>query len=180
MTSLSQASIEITISGPVRTAAGMRHLAWTMAGNVAFHVSLLAVASIIPVNSAAWMLSAIPHHPPSGDNTVQLTAAFMDATAASAKEQEAAPTVVMQSLPVSTEGSSDIAPRKTDVSPLAALPAPRDAIAEGESLEEAAAQSTAVPPEVIRREVTEKQPEVADSVADLPREVTSELPTESS
>src|SRR5258706_6959627 len=158
MTSLPHVSIEITISGPVRTAAGMRGLAWTMAGNVAFHASILAVASIIPVDSASWLLNAVPHYPPSGDNTVQLTAAFMDVTAASAKEQEAAPAVVMQSLPVSTEGSSEISPRKTDVSSLAALPSPLDAIAEGESAEEALPQSTAGSPGEKRPGFTKEQP----------------------
>lgn len=175
-------SFTIVTAGPVRAAAGgMRELAWTLFGNVAFHASLLAVASIIPVNNAAWILSAVPHPPSRGDNTIQLTAAFLDAAEASEAEQaEAAPAVVVQSLPVSTEGSSEIAPRKMDVSPLAALSAPRDAITDAESLEEAAAQSKAVRPETTRRQMTEQQPEVADSLAELPREVSSQLPADSS
>ncbi|MBC7853001.1 MAG: energy transducer TonB [Pirellulaceae bacterium] len=182
MTSLSHATIEITVSGPIRAAAGgMRELAWTLAGNVVLHASLLAVASIIPVNTTAWMLSAVPHQPSHGDNSIQLSAAFLDAAAASEQEHsEAAPAVVIQSLPVNTEGSSELAPRKFDVSPLAALAAPRDAIAGAESLEEAAAQSQASLPDATRREIKEHPPEVADARAELAREVTSKLPAESS
>lgn len=180
MTSLSPATIEITVSGPIRAAAGgVRELAWTLAGNVVLHASLLAVASIIPVNSAAWMLSAVPHQPSHGDNTIQLSAAFLDAAAASPEEQaEAAPAVVIQSLPVSTKGTSELAPRKFDVSPLAALAAPRDAITDAGSLEEAAARSKTALPETTRREMKEHPPEVADARTELTREMTSKLPAD--
>ncbi|MGI8982149.1 MAG: energy transducer TonB [Pirellulaceae bacterium] len=178
MTSLSHATFEITVSDPIRAAAGgMRELAWILAGNVALHASLLAVASIIPVNSAAWMLSAVPHQPSHGDNTIQLSAAFLDAAASKNEQAEAAPAVVIESLPVSREGSSDLAPRKLDISPLASLAAPRDAVADAESLEEAAALSQAVP-ETARREMKEHPPEVADARTELAREVTSQLPAD--
>lgn len=173
--------MEITVSGPIRAAAGARELAWTLVGNVVFHASLLAVASIIPVNTAAWMLSAVPHNPPSGDNTVQLSAAFLDAAAASAEEEaEAAPAVVVQSLPISTEGSSDLAPREVEISPLATVAAPRDSAADAESLEEAAPQSKAVQLETTRREPAEQQPDVAKVPAELSREISSQLPSVSS
>src|SRR6187399_2071341 len=142
MSSLSHASIEITAGGTVRAAGGARELAWTLVGNVALHASLIAVASIIPLHTAAWMFSAALHSPPSGDNTVELSAAFLDAAAASPEEQaEAAPAMVMQSLPVTTVGSSELVPRKIDVSPVATLAAPPDATADAQSPEEAAAQS---------------------------------------
>jgi periplasmic protein TonB len=161
-------SLHIVTAGPVRAAAGgMRELAWTLVGNVAFHASLLAVASVIPVNTAAWMLSAVPHDPSSGDNTIQLTASFLDAAAASPKEQaEVAPTVVIHSLPVSTEGSSELAPRKFDISPRATEPMRRDAIFDAEYLEESASQSTAGGSETARREMLEQQPQVAEFPAD--------------
>ena len=176
MTSLSHATMEITVSGPIRAAAGgMRELAWTLAGNVALHASLLAVASIIPVNSSSWMLNVAQNNPRNGDNSIQLSAAFLDAAAASPEEQaEAAPVVVMQSLPVNTEGSSELAPRKVEVSPLASLPAPHDAVAAAESLEEAAAPSRTVPYEVTRPAESEPQPPIADSSVNLPREFASQ------
>ena len=178
--SLSPVSLEIVTSGPTRAAAGARELAWTLLGNVALHASLIAVASIIPLNSAAWMLSVSAHNPPSGDNTVELSVAFLDAAAASPEKQaEAAPAMVIQSLPVTTVGSSELAPRKIDVSPLAKLAAPPEATAEAESLEEAAAQSKAADPEATRQKMAESRPEVADLPAELPRTVTGKLPVES-
>ena len=166
----------IVTSGPIRAATGgMRELAWTLVGNVALHASLLAVASVIPVHSAAWMLNVAQNNPRNGDNSIQLSATFLDSAEASPDEQaEAAPAMVMQSLPVNTEGSSELTPREVEVSPLSMLPAPRDAVADAESLEEAAAQSRAVPYESIRREAIEPQPRIADSSVDLPREVASQ------
>ena len=174
-------SFTIVTAGPIRAAAGgVRELAWTMLGNVALHASLLAVASIIPVESGAWMLSAVPHQPPRGDNTIQLYAAFLDAAAASPREPaEAPPAAVIQSLSVTTEGSSDLAPRKLDTSPLATEPAPRDSLAEAESLEEAAAQNGAIRLETTRLEVTQQLPLLADSPTELPREITNQLPADS-
>jgi len=164
MSSLSQATIEITVSGPVRAAAGARDLAWTLAGNIAFHASLLAVASIIPVHSAAWMLSAVPYNPPSGDNTVELSAAFLDAAAASPEEQaETMPAVVIQQTPVPTEGASEVAPREIELSPLAMESAPRGASMDSESLTEAAAEGKVAELKTERRKVAQQQPHVADS-----------------
>jgi periplasmic protein TonB len=173
---MSFTSLNIVTSGPIRAAAGgMRELAWTLAGNVVLHVSLLAVASIIPVNGAAWMVNVAQNSPRNGDNSIQLSAAFLDSAAASPDEAtEAAPAVVMQSLPVNTDGGSELAPREVDVSPRASLPAPQDAVADAESLKEAAAQSRTVPSDAVRREASEHQPPVADSSMDLPREFASQ------
>lgn len=175
-------SFTIVTAGPVRAAAGgMRELAWTLLGNVAFHASLLAVASIIPVNTAAWMLNAVPHHSSSGDNTIHLSAAFLDSASANPEEQaEAAPTMVIPSFPVSTERSSELAPRRIETSPLAAEPAPRDAMDDAESLDDAAAQINVVQLKTTRREMPVQQPAVAQSSIERSREVTIQLPAESS
>ncbi len=178
--SLSPLSFEIVSSGPVRAAAGARELAWSLVGNVALHASLIAVASIIPVNRAVWMMNAVPHNPPSGDNTIQLSVAFLDAAAASPAEQaEAAPAVIVQSLPVTTKGKSELVPRKMEFSPLGSHAAPPDATADAESLQEAASQSAVAQPEATRQEMAQSQPKLADSPAKLPREVTGKLPAES-
>lgn len=179
--SLSSISLNIVTSGPARAAGGARELAWTLVGNVALHASLIAVASIIPLHSASWMFSAALHNPPSGDNTVELSAAFLDAAAASPEEQAeaAAPALVMQSLPVTTVGSSELVPRKIDVSPVATLAAPPDATADGQSPEEAAAQSKTTQPDATRQEMAESKPEVADTLTELSRTVTIKLPAES-
>lgn len=178
--SLTPVSLDIVSSGPVRAAAGARELMWTLVGNFALHASLIAVASIIPINRAAWMFSAVVHNPPSGDNTIQLSVAFLDAAAASPAEQaEAAPAVIVQSSPVTTAGKSELVPRKMDVSPLGSHAAPPDANADAESLQEAAPQSALTQPEATRQEIAPSQPKLADSPAKLPREVTSKLPAES-
>ena len=110
------------------------------------------------------MLSAVPHNPSSGDNTVQLSAAFLDAAAASSEEQAAAaPAMVMQTTPVSTEGNSEVVPREVDISPLAMEPAPQSATADSESLAEAAAESKLVEFETQRRKAAQEQPHVADA-----------------
>jgi protein TonB len=178
--SLPPTTLSIVTTGPVRAAAEARELAWTLAGSVAFHASLLVVASIIPVNSAVWMMNAVPHNPPSGDNTIQLSVAFLDAAAASPAEQaEAAPAVVVQSSPVTTAGNGELVPRKMDVLPLGSLAAPLIAMANAETLQKAAPQSAAAQPEVTRQKMTPSQPKLAEALAKLPREVTSKLPAES-
>lgn len=177
--SLSPVSLEIVSSGPIRAAAGARELTWTLLGNVALHASLIAVASIIPINRAAWMISAAVHNPPSGDNTIQLSVAFLDAAATSPAERaEAENAMVVQSLPVATKGSSELAPRKIDVVPVGTLAAPPDSTAHAESLESAAAQSKLAQPEATRQEMAQRQPEVADSPTEIARAVTTKLPAE--
>ena len=158
-------SLNIVTAGPVRAAAGgVRELGWTLIANVAIHASLLAVASIIPLNSAAWMLSAVPHNPPSGDNTVELSAAFLDAAAASPEElAETMPAVVIQQTPVATEGASEVAPREIELSPLAMESAPRGASVDSDSLAEAAAESKVSELKTERQKVAQEQPQVADS-----------------
>ena len=158
-------SLNIVTAGPVRAAAGgVRELAWTLIGNVALHASLLAVASIIPLNSAAWMLSAVPHNPPSGDNTVELSAAFLDAAAATPEETaETMPAVVIQQTLVATEGASEVAPREIDLSPLAIESAPQGTNVDSDSLAEAAAENKVAELKTERREVVQEQPQVADS-----------------
>ncbi|MCE9526901.1 MAG: TonB family protein [Planctomycetales bacterium] len=160
-------SLNTVAAGPTRAAAsGARELVWTMLGNVALHASLIAVASIIPLNSAAWMLSAVPHTPPSGDNTIELSAAFLDAAAATPEEQaEAAPAMVMQTTPVNTEGSSEVAPREIDLSPLAVESAPQGASVDSDSLAEAAAENKIADLQTERRKNAQHQPQVADAPA---------------
>jgi protein TonB len=169
MTSLSDAPFEIAVSGPVRAAAGARELVWSLLGNVALHASLLAVASVIPLRSAAWFMGAV-YHAPSGDNTIELSAAFLDSAAASqAEPAESSPILVTQTVSVTTTGDSNLAPREVELSPLGSEPAPRDFAANADSTAEAIAQSKALELETPRRQLAQEQP----TVTDAPQESTS-------
>lgn len=109
------------------------------------------------------MLSAAAHNPPSGDNTIELSAAFLDAAAATPEERaDVAPAMVMQVTPVSTEGSSEIVPREIDLSPLAMAPAPQGANVDSDSLAEAAAENKVADLKTERRE-NPQQPQVAEA-----------------
>src|SRR5436190_7906838 len=161
MSSLSQASLEITVSGPVRAATGARELGWTLLGNVALHASLLVAASAIPLKSAAWLMGPAVHVP-SGDNTVQLSAEFLEMPAASPAELAKAPVLVTQSVPEITMGSSNVSPRAVDLSPLGTEPSPTDSAANSESIAEAAAERTLTELESLRRQLPHDEPQVVE------------------
>ena len=166
--------IEITIGAPARAASELRHLGWSIAGSNAVHVALLAAACALPMDRAAWMLSAVPYSPPSGDNTVQITAAFLDSGAASASDQDVAEPVPIQVL-TGSEGTSELAPQLVEVAPQGQVPAPREAVPESKNLEEAAGAPQ--PLAVARRAPADQPPDPALTPAALPRELASSTPS---